>query len=75
MPDYEKLRELANEASTQARYFVDAIGLLRSGEVAINSTAVPLEANQINDLLVGARDILERLVDAANDATTEINLP
>ena len=75
MPDYARLRELANEASTQARYLVDAIGILAGGVVAINSTSVPFEQDQIDALLDGAKAIQDTLSDVIDQIKTEINLP
>ena len=75
MPDYARLRELANEASTQARYLVDAIGILAGGVVAINSTSVPFEEDQIDALLDGAKGIQDTLSDVIDQIKTEINLP
>ena len=46
---YEILRDLANEASTQARNLVDTIGLLGTGVIA--GTDEPLTAGQKANLV------------------------
>ncbi len=73
MPDFEKLRESANQASTATQRLVDTIGVLEQG--LIPRTDEPISAPQRARINTGVRAIISEAQAALVEVITELNRP